>query len=176
MSASSPWNANPVVQEVTVRKKTRQSAVEKRRAAIASWFSLSADNEDEEDAAEDPIDEEEIFDLIRSINDPEHPHTLESLMVVSQKQIRLRENLLEVEFTPTVPHCGMATIIGLCIRVRLIRSLPERFKIDIVIKKGTHQSENAVNKQLNDKERVAAALENPNLLEVIEQCLASADG
>lgn len=61
MSASSPWNANPVVQEVTVRKKTRQSAVEKRRAAIASWFSLSTDNEDEDDTAEDPIDEEEIF-------------------------------------------------------------------------------------------------------------------
>jgi hypothetical protein len=61
MSASSPWNANPVVREVTVRKKTRQSAVEKRSAAIASWFSLATDNEDEEDTAEDPIDEEEIF-------------------------------------------------------------------------------------------------------------------
>ena len=119
-----------MVQEVTVRNKTRQSSAEKRRATIASWFSLETDNEDEEDAAEDPIDEEEIFgekkrkilgsaaridrfaDLIRSINDPEHPHTLESLMVVSQKQIRLKGNLLEVEFTPTVPHCGMATIIG----------------------------------------------------------------
>jgi hypothetical protein len=134
MSASSPWNANPVVREVTARKKTRQSAIEKRRAVIASWFTLETDNEGEEDTAEDPIDEEEIFgetkvlsrlfppvssprteesiDLIRSINDPEHPHTLESLMVVSQKQIRLRGNLLEVEFTPTVPHCGMATIIG----------------------------------------------------------------
>jgi hypothetical protein len=32
-----------------------------------------------------------------------------------------------------------------------------------------------VNKQLNDKERVAAALENPNLLELIEQCLAGTD-
>jgi hypothetical protein len=32
-----------------------------------------------------------------------------------------------------------------------------------------------VNKQLNDKERVAAALENPNLLEVIEQCLSTTD-
>ena len=31
-----------------------------------------------------------------------------------------------------------------------------------------------VNKQLNDKERVAAALENPALLEVLEQCLSSA--
>lgn len=164
-----------MIQEVTFKSKTRQSAAEKRRATIASWFSLESSDDDEGDIAEDPIDEEEIFDLIRSINDPEHPHTLESLMVVSQKQIRLKGNLLEVEFTPTVPHCGMATIIGLCIRVRLLRSLPERFKVDIIIKKGTHQSENAVNKQLNDKERVAAALENPNLLEVIEQCLSSAD-
>ena len=32
-----------------------------------------------------------------------------------------------------------------------------------------------VNKQLNDKERVAAALENPVLLETVEQCLANTD-
>lgn len=31
----------------------------------------------------------------------------------------------------------------------------------------------AVNKQLNDKERVAAALENPNLLEMVDECLAA---
>jgi hypothetical protein len=32
-----------------------------------------------------------------------------------------------------------------------------------------------VNKQLNDKERVAAALENQHLLEAVEQCIATAD-
>ncbi|KAK7817861.1 protein ae7 [Quercus suber] len=30
----------------------------------------------------------------------------------------------------------------------------------------------AVNKQLNDKERVAAALENPNLVDMVDECLA----
>ncbi|KAG8834679.1 hypothetical protein FRC17_007764 [Serendipita sp. 399] len=175
MDTGTTWNANPIVQEVSTKKKLRQNLVEKQKAIVESWFSLETDNDREDEGKDEPIDEEEIFDLIRSINDPEHPHTLENLMVVSQKQIRINENLVEVEFTPTVPHCGMATIIGLCIRVRLLRSLPNRFKVDITIKKGTHQSENAVNKQLNDKERVAAALENPNLLEVIEQCLATAD-
>ena len=34
-----------------------------------------------------------------------------------------------VRFTPTIPHCSMATLIGLCIRVRLIRALPDRFKV-----------------------------------------------
>ena len=39
---------------------------------------------------------------------------------------------------------------------------------------GGHASEAAVNKQLNDKERVAAALENPNLLRMVDSCLAGA--
>ena len=37
---------------------------------------------------------------------------------------------------------------------------------------GTHVSEAQVNKQLNDKERVAAALENGHLLQVVNKCLA----
>lgn len=32
-----------------------------------------------------------------------------------------------------------------------------------------------VNKQINDKERVAAAMENPNLREIVEQCVAEPD-
>jgi hypothetical protein len=104
------------------------------------------------------------------------------------------DSYVRIDFTPTIPHCSMATLIGLCIRVKLLRSLPERFKVDVNVREGTHQSEKAgkynlgnerltillanivtfvVNKQLNDKERVAAALENNNLLEVVNQCLSS---
>ena len=43
--------------------------------------------------------------------------------------------------------------------------------MDVRITPGSHASEEAVNKQLNDKERVAAALENSNLLKVVNQCL-----
>lgn len=38
-----------------------------------------------------------------------------------------------VMFTPTVEHCSMATLIGLCIRTKLLRSLPPRFKVDIQV-------------------------------------------
>ena len=34
----------------------------------------------------------------------------------------------------------------------------------------------AVNKQLNDKERVAAALENPNLVDMVDECLGPSYG
>ncbi|CAI2182316.1 14375_t:CDS:2 [Funneliformis geosporum] len=132
---------------------------------------------DEDENIEDIIDSQEVFDLIRSISDPEHPLSLEELNVTQLEHVSVDDDKdrVIIEFTPTIPHCSMATLIGLCIRVRLLRSLPERFKVDINVRKGTHQSEQAVNKQLNDKERVAAALENAHLLEVVNQCLTTAN-
>ena len=108
---------------------------------------------DWEDSVVDPIDSREIFDLIRTINDPEHPLTLEQLDVVKLDDISVNDvtNRVKVAFTPTIPHCSMATIIGLSIRVKLLRSLPPRFKVDVTIAPGTHASELAVNKQLADK-------------------------
>ncbi|KAK9971925.1 hypothetical protein ABG768_025263 [Culter alburnus] len=135
---------------------------------------LTATDEDEDVA--DPIDDREIFDILSvSINDPEHPLSLEELNVVEQVRVNVndQESTVSVEFTPTIPHCSMATLIGLSIKVKLLRSLPDRFKIDVHITPGTHASEDAVNKQLADKERVAAALENSQLLEVVNQCLST---
>lgn len=148
-------NANPVVYE---RSKERKNCPH-----------------DEDDDVTDKIDDREVFDLIRCINDPEHPLTLEELNVVDCDNVHVNDddNTVEILFTPTIPHCSMATLIGLSIRVKLLRSLPSRFKVDVKINPGSHVSEDAVNKQLADKERVAAALENSHLLEVINQCLAS---
>ena len=36
---------------------------------------------------------------------------------------------VDIFFTPTIPHCSMATLIGLSIRVKLLRALPSRFKV-----------------------------------------------
>jgi metal-sulfur cluster biosynthetic enzyme len=106
----------------------------------------------------DGFDTLEIYDLIRKINDPEHPLTLEQLNVTKHELISLDNDrsYIKVFFTPTIPHCSMATLIGLCIRVKLLRSLPERFKVDIMVTPGTHASEEAVNKQLNDKATLAS--------------------
>ncbi|MGK3735470.1 MAG: metal-sulfur cluster biosynthetic enzyme [Bacillariaceae sp.] len=138
------------------------------------------------------ISAEEIFDIIRSIEDPEHPHSLEQLGVVSLEQVEIsstranynkqqkknitntynHQDKITVRFTPTIPHCSMATLIGLCLRVKLFRSLPPtKFKVDVSIEPGTHVSEKAINKQLRDKERVRAALENKHLAGVVDKCI-----
>lgn len=78
---------------------------------------------------------------------------------------------IKIEFTPTVPHCSLATLIGLCLRVKLERCLEHRHKLDIRVGEGTHSIEGDVNKQINDKERVAAAMENPALGSMVEECI-----
>ncbi|TYZ67663.1 hypothetical protein PybrP1_008284, partial [[Pythium] brassicae (nom. inval.)] len=154
-------NANPTVYAVSASASTRKFDV--------------FDETDEE--AVDPFDAEEVFEILRHINDPEHPLTLEQLKVMTLENIHIddAQSRVTVFFTPTIPHCSMATLIGLCLRVKLLRSLPARFKVDILITPGTHSSEAAVNKQLNDKERVAAALENAHLLLVVNKCIANTD-
>uniref|UniRef100_A0AAG5D813 MIP18 family-like domain-containing protein n=1 Tax=Anopheles atroparvus TaxID=41427 RepID=A0AAG5D813_ANOAO len=131
--------------------------------------------DDENEDVVDPFDEREVFDLIRNINDPEHPLTLEELHVLEQSLITVdnEKNSIDILFTPTIPHCSMATLIGLSIKVKLLRALPPRFNVTVEINPGTHASEHAVNKQLADKERVAAALENTHLMEVINQCISA---
>lgn len=118
-----------------------------------------------------------ILDLISSIADPEHPISLGALAVVSLPDISINPSLpssptsplrtVTVLITPTITHCSLATVIGLGVRVRLEQSLPPRFRIDVRIKEGTHSTGEEVNKQLADKERVAAALENGTLMGVI---------
>ncbi|CAD5124044.1 DgyrCDS12352 [Dimorphilus gyrociliatus] len=121
-----------------------------------------------------------VFDIIRTIKDPEKPETLEELEVVREEdvQVALSEDgtfLLNILFTPTVPHCSLATLIGLCMRVKIEKNLPHKHKLDILIKEGTHETEREINKQLNDKERVAAAMENPNLEDLVNQCISEDD-
>ena len=114
---------------------------------------------------------------LRGINDPEHPLTLEQLGVVQPDLVGVDSlhHEVRVQFTPTIPHCSMATLIGLCIKVKLARSLPRRYRTSVSITPGSHASEAAINKQLADKERVAAAMENAHLLDVVDRCLDGAD-
>jgi len=144
-----------------------------------------------------------VYDTIRDIVDPEHPYTLEQLDVVREDLVevippedmgvaeappvwsstggpsgvarrRRRPGVIKMQFTPTVPHCTMSTLIGLCIRVAVMRKLTgsdSGYKLDVRVTKGSHHQEEALNRQLNDKERVSAALEKRNLVQMVDQCL-----
>ncbi|KAG7132325.1 MIP18 family protein like [Verticillium longisporum] len=135
-----------------------------------------------EEFTQEPIDEQEIYDLISTISDPEHPLSLGQLAVVNLPDIYITpaptaqqdpDALITVlvEITPTITHCSLATVIGLGIRFRLEQALPPNYRIDVRIKENTHSQDEQVNKQLSDKERVAAAVENDTLKGVLDKML-----
>uniref|UniRef100_H2YED1 Cytosolic iron-sulfur assembly component 2A n=1 Tax=Ciona savignyi TaxID=51511 RepID=H2YED1_CIOSA len=121
-----------------------------------------------------------IYDIIRSIKDPEKPGTLEDLNVVFEEGVSVHTMAhnrcnIEVKFRPTIKHCSLATLIGLCLHVKLQRNLPTSHKISVIVAEGSHNTESEVNKQINDKERIAAAMENPNIKKMVEKCIKDPD-
>ncbi|KAJ9615055.1 hypothetical protein H2200_001129 [Cladophialophora chaetospira] len=195
-------NANPLVlnpSDLPTRKR-RASARDDRPNGASSFAypapsfandpflrstSPSSLGDSESDAEEEPIDAQEIYDLIATMSDPEHPITLGALAVVSLPDIAIKPTIpnrpnsslqtVTVLVTPTIQHCSLATVIGLGVRVRLEESLPPRFRVDVRIKEGTHSTAEEVNKQLADKERVAAALWNPTLQSFIKKMLETCE-
>ncbi len=55
--------------------------------------------------------------------------SLEELGVVQLAHIDVNneDKCVLLRYTPTIPHCSMATLIGLCIKIRLSQSLPRSF-------------------------------------------------
>jgi len=118
-----------------------------------------------------------ITDILGNIRDPEKPNTLEELDVINESSVQVQPlsdgqgYMVRIDFNPTVPHCSLASVIGLCLRTKINKNIMDRVKLDIVITEGKHSTEEEINKQINDKERVAAALENPNLKGIVENCI-----
>ena len=66
------------------------------------------------ESVQDPFDSREAFDLVRNINDPKHPLTLEQYE---------REHALRAD---------NSALIGLAIRVKLLCSLPPKFNVYVL--------------------------------------------
>lgn len=189
-------NANPTIINPSDLPSRRRSAPTAKRTgifdALAPAYPTLADSLSSPEASsvsslsdEEPeeIDEQEVYDLISTISDPEHPLSLGSLGVVKLEDIaivpptspRSRISTVRVLITPTTSACSLTTVIGLGVKVRLVNALPPRFRVDVRIKEGTSKTADEVNKQLGDKERVAAAMENRSLVNVVNNMLATCE-
>jgi len=122
---------------------------------------------------------EEVYDIIRTIRDPELPKSLEELDVVDPDLVWVRVDethkwvLVKVVWVPTTPSCGFAMNIALCIRTKLEREFTQReyMKLEIKVQDGKHDTGQAIDKQVNDKERALAAMENETVKAAIEDLI-----
>jgi metal-sulfur cluster biosynthetic enzyme len=131
------------------------------------------------------LNRELIYEFLKDIRDPEKDATIEELDLIDEESIIITKGdgksyiTISIEWKPTTPNCSLALNIGLCMRYKLKKEIEDyllatnnikflkKIKIDILLKKGSHNTEQDINKQLNDKERYLAAFENPDILKYI---------
>lgn len=136
------------------------------------------------------INKASIFEIIRDIQDPEHPYTLERLGVVKSAYIDVGKvtpqgpevkykglplKFINVSFRPTIPHCSMAGIIGLAIKYQISKCVCVDYWVSVFLLEDTHVNWKALNKQLNDKDRVMAAFENEEMVEMLDSIVPVLD-
>ena len=130
-----------------------------------------------DDAIEDEIDIYEIFDLIRIINDPEHPFNLEELNIISLDDI-IVDNLnrtIKIFFTPTIENCIFANSIGLSIKKKLLNFISPKYNIIVLIKEPKNENDKIKNKKLNDKERLETSNLNKDLVDLCSYAIINTE-
>lgn len=155
MEVDNKDNANPtIINPSDLPTRRRVTPTEKRAGLFDSLVPAHptptdpvfvSSHSDSEDETPEDIDEQEVYDLISTVSDPEHPLSLGSLGVVTLDDIAItapasphsRISTVTVLLTPTTSACSLTTVIGLGVKVRLLQALPPRFRVDVRIKEGT---------------------------------------
>ncbi|CAK74980.1 unnamed protein product (macronuclear) [Paramecium tetraurelia] len=116
---------------------------------------------------------DDIYYIIYNIRDPEIPQTLGQLEVIQKEFINVEGSRITIYWKPTVKHCSFALQIALSIRVKLSQELLnyKSYKIHIIVKDNLHNQKSQIDKQVNDKERYLAAMENEYLMNFINQLI-----
>ncbi len=86
--------------------------------------------------------------ILQKVNDPEHPISVVDLKIVSEDDIKILPDKVEVEFTPTVPFCPMGGAIGVIIKYALEKELG--VEASVRVKSGKHVQEDLLNETLSD--------------------------
>ena len=116
----------------------------------------------------------EIYESIRCIRDPERPYTLEQLDVFSMKDISVEEKsgkkYVMIYWKPPLPICTYTVHIGLALRLKLEREIRDfdKMKLTLHVRGGNAKQRVILDKQLNDKERIASAKENEEVMDFLE--------
>ena len=129
-----------------------------------------------------------IINQFDSIIDPEYPMILSELKIIKLERIIITSKLssrsivCNLSFFPTYGQCKLAPLIGIAIAIytlkissmkKLIKIFNNKWviKFKIFLPQKNHTVGNSITKQLNDMERLSAALENNSIRLSILKCI-----
>ncbi len=116
-------------------------------------------------------DKEDVLRVLRNVNDPEHPVSILDLDIVTENDIEVDDDHVEVQFAPTVPFCPMGGAIGIVIKYALEKELG--LEAEVKVKPGAHVQEEMLNQTINDPESYQETLDRLRNSGLLDRCLQS---
>ncbi len=117
------------------------------------------------------MDKSRIMNVLRKVNDPEHPVSVVDMKIVTEDDVKVFPDHVEVEFSPTVPFCPMGGAIGIVIKYALEKDLG--MPAVVKVKSGTHVQEKMLNDTLNDPAKYAEASKRFLEMGLMTHCIQS---
>jgi hypothetical protein len=131
-----------------------------------------------------------ILSQLNSIIDPEYPILIFDLEILKLESIIIKNKIFsqlvsyEISFFPTYGQCKLAPLLGISIIMSILKksTLKKAFKqinkkwslnFKIILTNENHSTGENITKQLNDRERLSAALENSSIRLSVLKCMKS---
>jgi metal-sulfur cluster biosynthetic enzyme len=116
------------------------------------------------------LDKKMVMDVLREVYDPEYPISVIEMNIVDEDSIEILDcSRIRVTFKPTTPFCPMGGLIGVLMKYALEKAL--NVKAEVLVKPGTHVSEDAINAAINDKNRYEAILKQLSDTGLLKRCV-----
>ena len=104
------------------------------------------------------METEAVMVVLQRVLDPEHPINVVEMGLVKPNDVRIKEDVIHIDFAPTSPMCPMGAVIGIIIRKAVEDEFPGK-KVVVQVKSGTHMREDACNTMINDEDQYQSAIE-----------------
>jgi len=115
------------------------------------------------------VDKREILEVLSRVYDPDYiDRSVLDMGLVTEDDISIKDNKIEVAYCLTAPMCPFSAAIGLMIKYALEKKLG--VPVTVNLKAGHHQ-EGVVAELLSDPEQSAEQMEKLKEFGILERCI-----
>ena len=114
------------------------------------------------------VTKQEVMDVLKKVNDPEHPIPITDLNIVNEDSISIEGDKIKIDFRPTVPFCPMGGAIGVIIKYALEKELGKEVEVQVAC--GSHAQEDMLNQMLSDRKQYEELLERLKQSGLLQTC------
>lgn len=115
------------------------------------------------------MDKREVLEVLSRVYDPDYvDRSIVDMGLVTEDEITIQDNSIEVAYSLTAPMCPFSAAIGLMIKYALEKKLGVVVRVNL---KAGHHQEGVVAELLSDPERSSELMRKLKEFGILERCV-----